>query len=126
MPTLVKIGLLELTVAALSGWVMVLRTQEPGRLHRWGVRHLRRIRQTHMNWLLMGIILVAVGLAVQPIPTWIAVLITTGALIQPLGFVPLAFNADVAATRTYSTILGITFIGTSIGWVGLAVEILGR
>lgn len=126
MPTLVKIGLIELTVAALSGWVMVLRTTEPGRLHQWGVRHLRRVRQTHLNWLLMGIILVGVGLAVQPIPTWIAVLITAGALIQPIMTVPLAFNGATAGTRLFTTILGITFVGTSIGWIGLAVEILGR
>lgn len=126
MPTLVKIGLLELTVAVLSGWLMVLRAEEPGLLHRLGVQHLRRVRQMHLNFLLMGIILVGVGLAVQPIPTWIAALVVTGAIVQPLLTVPVAFSADNASSSVFQIVTGASFVGTSVGWIGLAVVILGR
>lgn len=126
MATLVKIGLLELTVAVLSGWLMVLRSEEPGVLHRLGVQHLRRVRQMHLNFLLMGIILVGVGLAVQPIPTWIATLVAIGAIVQPLLTVPVAFSADNASKSVFKVVTAAVFVGTSIGWIGLAVVIIGR
>ena len=126
VPLLVKIGLLELAVAALSGWLMVMRVQESKLLRRAGVRQLGRIRQMHMNFIMMGLILVGVGLAVQPLPTWIGVLLAIGALVQPVMVVPIALRPSTTEANAYKAFSGIVFTGTSIAWVALAVEVLSR
>jgi hypothetical protein len=69
MPLLSQLGIVELTVGVLSGWLMVLTIESPGLLRRAGMRHLGRIRQAHLDLLFQGVILVAVGLAVDPLPT---------------------------------------------------------
>jgi hydroxylaminobenzene mutase len=122
----VKIGLLELAVAAWSGWAMVVAVEKPGWLRRAGVRHAQRIRQSHIDLILMGLLLTAVGLAVQPLPTWIAVAIVPSALLQPLMFVPLAFNAQIQQVFAYKALNGALFAAMTAGWIGIVVEVVPR
>ncbi len=82
MPLLVKFGICELAIAALSGWAMVAVVERPEALRRHGLRHLGRIRQAHLDLLFMGAILTAVGAAVPNVPTWIGALLVTGAYLQ--------------------------------------------
>lgn len=125
MPLLAKLGICELVVAALSGWAMVATVERPEALKRIGLRHLGRIRQTHLDLLLMGTILTAVGVAVNPIPTWIAALLVIGAFVQPLMFLPLAVNADLAhGSSLYRGFNTVIFAAFSVGWVALAVVVL--
>lgn len=125
MPLLAKLGICELVVAALSGWAMVATVERPEALKRIGLRHLGRIRQTHLDLLLMGTILTAVGVAVNPIPTWIAALLVLGAFVQPLMFLPLAVNADLAHDSSlYRGFNTVIFAAFSVGWVALAVVVL--
>ncbi|MGW3353175.1 hypothetical protein ACWDA3_58640 [Nonomuraea rubra] len=124
MPFLVKVGIAELTVAVLSGWVMVVSVQWPQLLHRLGLRHLQRIRQAHLDLLFMGVILVAVGLAVPSVPGWVAALITIGALGQPLTFLPLAVDARFQRAAFYRIGSGLLALGMSVGWVALAATVL--
>jgi hypothetical protein len=56
MALLVKLGICELAVAALSGWAMVLMVERPETLKRAGFRHLGRIRQAHLDLIFMGTI----------------------------------------------------------------------
>lgn len=93
MPLLAKLGICELTIAALSGWAMVATVERPDALKRLGLRHLGRIRQAHLDLLFMGTILTAVGVAVASVPTWVGVLLILGAFGQPLRFLPLAAKA---------------------------------
>lgn len=126
MATLVKIGLIELAIAALSGWAMVVMVEGPAWLERAGVRAPGRIRQAHLDLIFMGLILVAVGLAVQPIPTWIATLLVTGAFLQPILFLPLAARPEAQGHPIYKAVAGAFFVGFSTAWVALAILILGR
>ncbi len=95
MPLLSQLGIVELTVGVLSGWLMVLMIESPESLVRIGVRHPGRIRQAHLDVLFQGVILVAVGLAVDPLPTWIGVLLIQGAFLAPLLLGVLAFNGKL-------------------------------
>lgn len=125
MPLLAKLGICELVVAALSGWAMVATLERPEALKRIGLRHLGRIRQAHLDLLLMGTILTAVGVAVDPIPTWVAALLVLGAFVQPLMFLPLAVNADLARGSTLYRALNTTvFVAFSVGWIALAAVVL--
>lgn len=127
MPLLAKLGICELTVAALSGWVMVATVERPDALRRIGLRHLGRIRQAHLDLLFMGTILTAVGIAVGSIPAWVGALLVLGAFVQPLMFVPLAVNAElVRSSSVYRALNTTVLVGFSIGWVGLAIVVLSR
>jgi hypothetical protein len=127
MPLLAKLGICELTVAALSGWAMVATVEKPETLRRIGLRHLGRIRQAHLDLLFMGTILTAVGVAVGFVPAWVGALLVLGAFVQPLMFLPLAVNAElVKSSVVYRVINTTVLVGFSIGWVGLAFVVVSR
>ena len=127
MPLLAKLGICELTIAALSGWAMVATVENPEGLRRLGLRHLGRIRQAHLDLLLMGTILTAVGAAVGSMPVWIGALLVLGAFVQPLMFLPLAVDAELARSSVVYRAVNVTvFVGFSIGWVGLAIVAVSR
>lgn len=126
MSLVAKIGVCELAVAALTGWAMVATVANPDALTRLGIRHHRRIRQCHLDLLFMGTILTAVGTAVDGIPTWVASLLVLGALVQPMMFLPLAFDADIERAPAYRAANAAVFTGTSVAWVALFVIVLDR
>ena len=127
MPLLAKLGICELTVAALSGWAMVATVERPEALRRVGLRHLGRIRQAHLDLLFMGTILTAVGIAVESIPVWVGALLVLGAFVQPLMFLPLAVNAELVRSSSVYRVLNTTvMVGFSVGWIGLAIVVLSR
>lgn len=127
MPLLAQLGIVELAVGVLSGWVMVLMVESPELLMRAGARHLGRIRQAHLDILFQGVILVAVGLAVDPLPTWIGVLLVLGAYLAPLLLGILAFDNGLQKGSTlYRAINMIVLVGFTIGWIALAITALGR
>jgi len=127
MPLLVKLGICELAVAALSGWAMVATVERPGALKRIGLRHLGRIRQAHLDLIFMGTILTTVGVAVASIPTWVGALLVLGAFAQPLMFLPLAANSELARVSLLYRVINTTvLVAFSVGWVALAVTVLSR
>lgn len=126
MALLVKLGICELAVAALSGWAMVAIVEWPEALKRAGFRHLGRIRQAHLDLLFMGTIVTVVGLAIDPIPTWVAILLVCGAFVQPLMFLPLGVRPELAQTLAYRGFTGLLFSASSVAWVSLAAIALSR
>ncbi|NBH03479.1 hypothetical protein GTY80_09495 [Amycolatopsis sp. SID8362] len=118
-------GIAELTVAALSGWLMVLVIQAPSALHRVGVSRPKRIRQAHLDLVMMGTIQVAVGAALPALPLWIAALVTLGAVVQPLLFLPLAVRPGLSRVRGFQALVAAVFAATSVGWVALAITVSG-
>lgn len=127
MPLVAKLGIYELTVAVLSGWAMVATLESPETLKRAGVRHLGRIRQGHLDLLFQGTILTVIGIAMNPIPTWIGILIVLGAFAAPLLLLVLAFDSELQRSSTvYRAINMVVLVGFSVGWVGLAVTLASR
>ena len=122
MGTLGIIGLWSLALGAVSGWLMVATIERRGLLERIGVRHPARVRQVHLDWIMMGLILVAVDLAVDDMPTWIAVLIAFGTIVNPLLFVPLAFRADASERLAYRAFTVVSFAALSVGLPALALH----
>ena len=116
------LGLWSLALGAVSGWLVAASVDRPQLLRRLGVRHPGRIRQTHLDWIMMGLILVAVDLAVDPIPVWIAVLVGFGTVVNPLLFVPLAFDAEASARPLYRVVTAVSFLALSVGLPALALH----
>jgi hypothetical protein len=92
MTWVVRIGLVELALGGLLGWAMVIRAEKSEWLARIGVVAPQRIRQVHLDYVMMGLILIGVGLAVPDLPTAIAAALVFGTVVNPFLFVPLAFD----------------------------------
>ena len=121
MDWVVHIGLIELALGGLLGWAMVVREDKPDWLKRIGIVAPHRIRQVHLDYVMMGLILIGVGLAVPDLPTAIAAALVFGTLVNPFLFVPLAFDPEAEKKLWYRTLATISFIGVSGGLVAAAV-----
>lgn len=127
MPLLSQLGICELAVGVLSGWAMVATIENPELLRRAGLRHLGRVRQAHLDLLMQGTILTVVGVAVDPLPTWIGFLLVLGAFLAPPLLGVLAFDSELQkGSRLYRAINTVVLVGFTIGWVGLAITVVGR
>jgi hypothetical protein len=77
--------------------------------------------------LMQGVILIAVGFTVDPLPGWIGVLLVLGAFLAPLLLAVLAFDAELQKGSTaYGAINTVVLAGFTIGWVALAITTAGR
>jgi len=121
MDWVVQIGLIELAIGGLLGWAMVVREEKPDWLVRIGVVAPHRIRQVHLDYVMMGLILIGAGLAIPSLPTAIAVALVFGTAVNPLLFVPLAFDPEVEKRLWYRALSVVSFIGVSGGLVAAAI-----
>jgi hypothetical protein len=121
MDWVVQIGLVELAVGGLLGWAMVIRAEKSEWLARIGVVAPQRIRQVHLDYLMMGLILIGVGLAVPDLPTAVAAALVFGTVVNPFLFVPLAFDPGTEKRLWYRLLALISFIGVSGGLVAAAI-----
>src|SRR6478672_12317472 len=110
MDWVIQIGLIELAIGGLLGWAMVMRHESPGLLRRIGVVAPQRIRQIHLDYVMMGLILIGVGLAVPDLPTAIAIPLVFGTFVNPFLFVPLAFEPDIDQRLWYRAVATVSFI----------------
>jgi hypothetical protein len=121
MDLLLQIGLIELAIGALLGWAMVIRSEKPEWLKAAGLTRPHRILQVHLDFLLMGLILIAVGLVVPEPPVLLQAMLIFGTVMNPSLFVPLAFNPETEKKLWYRTIAVASFIAVSGGLVWAAV-----
>jgi hypothetical protein len=117
----VRIGLVELALGGLLGWAMVVRDERPDWLRRIGVVAPQRIRQVHLDYVMMGLILIGVGLAVPDLPTAVAAALVFGTFVNPFLFVPLAFNPDVDGQLWYRALAVVSFVAMSGSLVVAAI-----
>jgi hydroxylaminobenzene mutase len=121
MDWVVQIGLVELALGGLLGWAMVIRAEKSEWLRRIGVVAPQRIRQVHLDYVMMGLILIAVGLAVPDLPTGIAAALVFGTFVNPFLFVPLAFDPEIDKRAWYRAVAVVSFLGVSGGLVAAAI-----
>jgi hypothetical protein len=121
MSLLSTLGLWSLALGALSGWLVAASIDQPSLLARLRVKHPGRVRQTHLDWIIMGVILLVVDVAVDGIPGWITALIAFGTVVNPLLFVPLAFDATASDRLPYRVVTVISFTALSTGLTALAI-----
>lgn len=121
MDWMVRIGLIELALGGLLGWAMVIRAEKAEWLRRIGIVAPQRIRQVHLDYVMMGLILIGVGLAVSDLPTGIAIALVFGTLVNPFLFVPLALDPEVEGRLWYRSLAVVSFLGVSGGLVAAAI-----
>ena len=121
MDWVIQIGLVELAIGGLLGWAMVVRQESPELLRRIGVVAPQRIRQIHLDYVMMGLILIGVGFAVPDLPTAIAAALVFGTAVNPFLFLPLAFDPDVEGRLWYRALAVVSFVCVSGGLVAAAI-----
>ena len=125
LPLLVRVGVVELTVGVLSGWLMVYASDK-ARRERGGIVAGQRIRQGHIDLLMMGTILVAIGAAVPDPPILSVALIVVGSIVAPLLFFPLAWKPDLGDNFWLRWLDRTGFVSLTAGYVVLAAAVLSR
>ncbi|MBU2693838.1 hypothetical protein [Pimelobacter sp. 30-1] len=114
---LVGIGLVSISVGAVSGFALAAAVERPGSLRRFGVVDPHRLRQVHLDWIIMGALLVAVGLAVPSIPWYVVLPVAFGGIVNPLSFLPMAFSKTVHEKAWFRGGSYLSFVALSAGLV---------
>jgi hypothetical protein len=118
---MIEIGLVLLAVGGLLGWGMVVMEDKPQWLKRAGIIEPRRIRQVHLDYVFMGLILIGVGTAVPSLPKPIAIALVFGTIMNPFLFVPQMFSRTVSKRPWYRVLATLSFIAVSGGLVATAI-----
>lgn len=121
MDLLVQIGLIELAVGALLGWAVVLRKENPAFYRRIGLKQPRAILQVHIDYILMGLILIAVGTVIDEPPGLLAGLLVFGTIVNPLLFLPGAFDPANEKKLLFRMIATASFVSISVTLVWAAI-----
>lgn len=121
MDLLVQVGLIELAIAALLGWAVVIRSEKPEWIERIGIVQPHRILQIHLDYIMMGLIAIGVGLVLPDIPEIAAYLLAFGTFVNPLLFVPLAFSKEADGKLWYRVITVTSFAAISVALVWAAI-----
>lgn len=124
MSTLVKIGLCELAVGTLFGWLVTVTREKREWLPRLGISSPRRILQCHIDYLLMGLILIAIGTVLPNLATVWQVLLVAGTIVNPALFALLAFGEQRSDTAAYRATAFASFTVMSGSVVAAALTAL--
>lgn len=121
---LVAAGLISLALGAVSGFALLMAVDAPEKLRAVGVVSLARIRQVHLDWVIMGTVMAVAGLAVPDLSVWATSLVMFGGIVNPLTFIPMAFSKTVVTTTAFQVISYVSFTSLSLGLVLVVIEYL--
>ena len=117
---LVVSGLTELALGALTGYPMALAVSRPEDLSKVGIRSGARLRQWHLDLIMLGGLTAAAPRFVPDPPRSVALPLAVGAWTNANAFGVLAFRPDLKDHPVYKTAVGASFVATSWGFTGLA------
>lgn len=123
---LVTSGAVELAAAALSGWVYTLAMSDKEKAKRLGIVSVPRIRQWHLDLAMLGTCSVALGLAVPDAPKIVERSLAAGAWSNAMLFLPMAFEPKLFQDKRYMAAATVSFVSTTVGFVGMATTALRR
>lgn len=122
MPTLARIGLCELALGAVLGWLVALSVSDNARvwLARLRISSPRRLVQCHIDYLMMGLILIAVGLVAPDLPGFWQGALVFGSVANPALFLVLAFGESWSKRLSYRGAALVSFTAMSSALVAAA------
>lgn len=117
---LVVAGLTELALGALTGWPMSVAVTRPQDLPRIGIRSGGRLRQWHLDLIMLGSLTAAASRLVPNPPRSVAVPLAVGAWANASAFGVLAFRPELKEHSAYKAGVAASFVSASSGFTGLA------
>src|SRR3954465_14809577 len=94
MDGLVVAGLTERALGALTGWPMAVAVSRPQDLPRIGIRSGARLRQWHLDLIMLGSLTAAAPARVPDLPRKVALPLAAGAWVNANAFGVLAFRPE--------------------------------
>lgn len=130
MDGLIAAGAAEIALGALLGFPYALAVDDTARSARLlaalRIRHPHRLRQLHLDLIIMGGLLVAAGAALPDLPLAIALAIGVGGWSNALLFAPLMYDETQVRRRWYRGTTLVSFVLVAAGWVGVAAYAVSR
>jgi hypothetical protein len=117
---LVASGLAQVAAGALTGFPYAVANYRPEVLPRLGVQAPRRIRQLHLDLIIMGGLVTAAGTALPRLPRAVAIPLAVGCWTNALAFAPPAFMPSIERARPYRAAVAASFVTTTAGWIAVA------
>jgi hypothetical protein len=121
MTTLARIGLIELAVGAMLGWLVAASRAQPDSLRRIGIVAPKRVLQCHLDYLMMGTILIAVQAAAPDLPGLVQGALVFGTIVNPGIFMVMAFGESIVERRAVMALTVTSFTATSGSLVAAAI-----
>jgi hypothetical protein len=117
---LVVSGLAQVALGALVGIPYAIATYKPHLLGNLRVRAPHRVRQLHLDLVMMGGLVAATGAALPRIPRVVAVPLAVGCWTNALAFAPPAIKPSVENSPAFRALVAASFVTTSAGWLAVA------
>jgi hypothetical protein len=117
---LVVSGLTELALGALTGWPMAVAVSRPQDLGKLGIRSGARLRQWHLDLIMLGGLTAAAPRFVPDPPRTVAVPLAVGAWVNANAFGVLTFRPELKDHPIYKAGVAGSFMSASWGFVGLS------
>lgn len=118
-------GLTQIAAGAATGFAYAATVYRPGSLDRFGVRAPGRIRQLHLDLIIMGGLVTATSAALGRLPRTVAVPLAVGCWTNALAFAPPAFAPSIEKVPAFRALVAASFVTTAAGWIG-AAAVAGR
>lgn len=115
-------ALASLALGALSGFVLLVAVDSPQRLKAARIVDPVRVRQVHLDWIMMGLVMGLVSVLVPNMSWWVATLILVGGIVNPATFIPMAFSRRVAGMPWFKAVSFVSFLSLTSGLVLSAVQ----
>lgn len=121
---LVKAGAIELAIGALTGWWVWVSFDFEWPKHVLRVKAPHQFLRGHIDYVLMGLILIAAGLSAPDFPGFWAVVLVFGAYVNATLLFALGWVGPRPKTKFAQVGQLIGFVPMSAGTVALAVYLL--
>jgi hypothetical protein len=119
---LVVSGVTELAAGALSGWVYTFVREQPELARKVGLRSAGRVRQWHLDLVMLGGSHALLGHVLPGLPRRVAVPLAVGSWCNAMAFLPLAIDPKADERPVYRAAVVGSFVATSVGFAGAARE----
>jgi hypothetical protein len=124
---LVVSGLTQIAVGALTGFPYAAATYAPELLGALRVQAPGRIRQLHLDLIMMGGLVTAAGTALPQLPRTVTIPLAVGCWTNALAFAPLAITPSLTNSSAFRAAVTASFVTTSLGWAAVAaIAVHGR
>jgi hypothetical protein len=99
---------------------MALAVSRPQDLQKLGIRSRARLRQWHLDLIILGALTAAAPRLVPDLPRKVGLPLAAGAWVNANAFGVLAFRPELVDHRLYKAGVGASFVSTTWGFTGLA------
>lgn len=113
---LVVSGLAQVALGALAGIPYAIATYKPQLLSHLRVQAPHRVRQLHLDLVMMGGLVAVTGVAVPRVPRVVAV----GCWTNALASAPPAIKPSIENSPAFRALVAASFVTTSTSWLAVA------